>query len=322
MSVFTTVTPQQLAVWLKNYPEDALNGIGTLVDMQGIAAGIENTNYFVTTTRGRYVLTLFEKLTARELPFYLNLMAHLARHGAPCPAPVANTAGGFLGELNGKPASLVSRLTGKDLVHPTAGDCAKVGRVLARIHLAGQSYAGHMDNPRGATWWKSVTPKILPFLDAADAALLASEIASQDTLRVDHLPQGAIHADLFRDNVLFHEGEVAGVIDFYFACTSALLYDVAITVNDWCMQPDSRLDPARTEALLVAYHAERRFTAVERDAWPMLLRAGALRFWVSRLYDFHLPRKGELTHAKDPGHFQRLLRAHIAIGARQIELPC
>ncbi len=315
MSVFTTVTPEQLAVWLKNYSTDA---VGTLIDLQGIAAGIENTNYFVTTTRGRYVLTLFEKLTAQELPFYLNLMAHLAQHHVPCPAPVANSSGGYLGELNGKPASLVSRLTGKDLVNPTAGDCTKVGQMLARNHLAGQGYAGRMDNPRGPAWWKTVMPQILPFLNPSDAALLTAEVAAQDTQHVgpvdpvDALPQGAIHADLFRDNVLFHGGEVAGVIDFYFACTGALLYDVAITVNDWCMQPDSRLDAARTQALLAAYHAERPFIAAERDAWPMLLRAGALRFWVSRLYDLHLPRAGEMTHAKDPDHFRRMLAAHRA----------
>ncbi|MEQ1773316.1 MAG: homoserine kinase [Burkholderiales bacterium] len=311
MSVFTTVTPGQLAVWLKNY------SIGTLTDLQGIAAGIENTNYFVTTTQGRYVLTLFEKLTAQELPFYLNLMAHLAQHGVPCPAPIANNRGGshFLGELSGKPASLVSRLTGKDLVNPSANDCAKVGHVLARMHIAGQSYAGHMDNPRGQRWWNAVMPDILPFLNAADAALLRAEVKAQDAHRLDetyNLPRGTIHADLFRDNVLFNEGDIAGVIDFYFACTDALLYDVAITVNDWCMQPDSRLEPARTQALLTAYHAARPFTGAERAAWPALLRAGALRFWVSRLYDLHLPRAGEMTHAKDPDHFKRMLAMHIA----------
>jgi homoserine kinase type II len=305
MSVFTTVTPEQLSTWLKNY------SIGTLVDLQGIAAGIENTNYFVTTTQGRYVLTLFEKLAAHELPFYLNLMAHLADRGVPCPAPIANNSGGYLGELNGKPASLVTRLTGKDIVNPSVMDCAKVGRVLAQIHIAGQSYAGRMDNPRGRQWWKAVAPKVRPFLNADDDTLLTREVNAQDAQVPGDLPRGAIHADLFRDNILFHGGAVAGVIDFYFACTDALLYDVAITVNDWCMMPDSRLDPDRTQALLAAYHAERPFTAIERSAWATLLRAGALRFWVSRLYDLHLPRPGEMTHAKDPDHFRRMLAAHI-----------
>lgn len=321
MSVFTTVTPEQLAVWLKNY------SIGTLVDLQGIAAGIENTNYFVTTTQGRYVLTLFEKLSARELPFYLNLMAHLAQNSVPCPAPIArndsNSRGAslFVGELNGKPASLVTRLTGKDIVNPTAGDCAKVGRVLARIHLAGQSYTTHMDNPRGPQWCKAVMPDILPFLNGGDAALLDSEVQLQNAKQFVDLPRGAIHADLFRDNILFYEGDVAGVIDFYFACTDLLLYDVAITVNDWCMQTDSRLDPVRTQALLFAYHAERPFTVPECDAWATLLRAGALRFWVSRLYDLHLPRAGEMTHAKDPDQLRRMLAKHITHHREQPPLP-
>ena len=315
MSVFTTVTAGQLQHWLKNYD------LGTLTELKGIAAGIENTNYFVTTTHGRYVLTLFEKLTASELPFYLNLMAHLARAGVPCPWPLANRNNSYLGELNGKPASLVTRLDGKDLTQPKPDDCAKVGDVLARIHLAGQSYSARMANPRGANWWRAVTPEILPYLGADDAALLRDEIAWQDAQVADALPQGAIHADLFRDNILFYNDNVAGVIDFYFACTDTLLYDVAITVNDWCLQNDSRLDPERTAALLAGYHAVRPFAAAECRAWTPLLRAGALRFWVSRLCDFYLPRAGELTHAKDPAHFQRLLRSHIAHESHLPSLP-
>ncbi len=306
MSVFTNVTPEQLSVWLKNY------AIGALIDLQGIAAGIENTNYFVTTTHGRYVLTLFEKLKAHELPFYLNLMAYLARHGVPCPAPVANHASGYLGELNGKPASLVSRLDGKDIAIPTSADCAQVGDVLARIHVAGKSYAGRMDNPRGPRWWSAAQSDVLPFLDAGHAALLRAEITAQAQHDFSALPRGAIHADLFRDNILFLKEKISGVIDFYFACTDLLLYDVAITVNDWCLQSDNTLDAARLRALLDAYHAVRPFTAAEQGAWPVLLRAGALRFWVSRLYDLYLPRRGELTHAKNPAHFERLLRNYTA----------
>ena len=171
MSVFTTVTADQLESWLKNY------ALGTLVELKGIAAGIENTNYFVTTTCGRYVLTLFEKLTARELPYYLNLMAHLAQHGVPSPAPIANQGGSYLGELNAKPASLVTRLAGKDITHPTPANCAQVGEVLARMHMAGLSYTAHMDNPRGPDWWRAVVPDILPFLGAEDAVLLREGLA-------------------------------------------------------------------------------------------------------------------------------------------------
>ena len=314
MSVFTTVTPDQLAVWLKNY------ALGTLIDLQGIAAGIENTNYFVTTSNGRYVLTLFEKLKPHELPFYLNLMAHLAQQSVPCPAPIANNAGTYLGELNGKPASLVTRLSGKDIEQPTVDDCAQVGDVLARMHIAGKSYTATMDNPRGPRWWKAALPEVAPFLTPEDAAMLREEVRMQALYRFSDLPRGAIHADLFRDNVLFENGRISGVIDFYFACTGALLYDVAIAVNDWCVTGGGALDAARAAALLEAYGKARPFTSVERSAWPVMLRAGALRFWVSRLYDFYLPRPGELTHAKDPGHFRDILSAHIAAGDRLPQL--
>lgn len=305
MSVYTTVTPEQLRAWLADY------AVGELTELRGITAGIENTNYFVTTSGGRFVLTLFEKLTARELPFYLNLMAHLAEHGVPSAHPVAGRSGAYLGTLNGKPAALVARLEGSDIAQPDAGQCAAVGAVLARLHRAGQSYPATMDNPRGPKWWKAVLPEILPFVSGAEAALLNEEVRFQALRRFAELPRGAIHADLFRDNVLFAGDRVAGVIDFYFACTDALLYDVAIAVNDWCISADGALDARRTRALLDAYGAVRPYTSVERQAWPVMLRAGALRFWVSRLYDFHLPRPGELTHAKDPGHFRRILELRI-----------
>ncbi|MGE0556690.1 MAG: homoserine kinase [Burkholderiales bacterium] len=305
MSVFTTVTEDELRLWLQDY------AVGNLTGLRGIAAGIENTNYFVTTDAGRYVLTLFEKLTASELPFYLDLMAHLAERGVPSAHPVANRSGSYLGALNGKPAALVAFLEGRDLESPSPLQCAAVGAVLARLHLAGQSYPATMDNPRGPKWWKAVMPDVLPFLPAEDSALLKEEVRFQSLYRFSDLPRGAIHADLFRDNVLFDGDRVAGVIDFYFACTDALLYDVAIAVNDWCIDGAGELDPARTRAFLDAYAAIRPCTPIERGAWPVMLRAGALRFWMSRLYDFHLPRPGELTHAKDPAHFRRILELRI-----------
>jgi homoserine kinase type II len=261
------------------------------------------------------VLTLFEKLTAAELPFYLNLMAHLADHGIPSARPIPDLDGALLGELNGKPAALVSFLPGKDVENPTEAHCAAVGAMLARIHRAGLSYPAKMENPRGLPWWQSVMPDILPFLPATDAALLRREIEFQAENRRTDLPTGAIHADLFRDNALFEATRISGVIDFYFACTDAFVYDVAICVNDWCVSADGRIGDARAAALLNAYQAIRGFEPQEVDAWPVIVRAAALRFWVSRLYDFHLPRAGELTHAKDPGHFQRILEHHVAAPA-------
>lgn len=312
MSVFTTVTREQLSAWLKNY------SIGTLVALDGVPAGIENTNYFVTTTRGRFVLTLFEKLKSHELPFYLGLMDHLAGLGIPSARPVPDRAGRFPGELNGKPAALVSFLPGADISDPSPDQCARVGALLANIHLAGASYREKIDNPRGPRWWKAVMPEIIPFLGAGDAALLREEVRFQGLYRFQELPRGAIHADLFRDNVLWEGDRISGVIDFYFACTDVLLYDVAIAVNDWCVEASGALDGRRTGALLEAYRRLRPFTAIERGAWPVILRAGALRFWVSRLYDFYLPRPGDLTHAKDPNHFRRILASHVA---REHELP-
>ncbi len=306
MAVFTSVSEAELTAWLGGY------SIGQLLELQPIASGIENTNYFVTTSNGRFVLTLFEKLTADELPFYLNLMAHLSRHGIPCPSPVANRRNQFLGTLNGKPACIASRLSGKSTTAPSVAQCAAVGAMLGRMHIAGQSFSQVMPNPRGAAWRAATAPQVRPFLDAEQAALLDSEVALHARLNWATLPQGVIHADLFRDNVLLEENRVGGLIDFYFACGDALLYDVAITVNDWCMNAGSTLDNVRAQAFLRAYHAERPLLDEESQAWPLMLRAAALRFWLSRLYDLYLPRSGELVNAHDPRHFERILKNHIA----------
>jgi homoserine kinase type II len=305
MAVFTRVTEADITGWLAHY------SLGSLQELQGIPAGIENTNYFVTTSNGRFVLTLFEKLTSNELPFFLDLMAHLARHGIPCPAPVADRNNRFLGELNGKPACIVSRLTGRSVMQPEAAHCAAVGAMLGQMHVAGQSFGSEMPNPRGAAWRASALQQVKRFLSPADAALLESEVALH-AQPLDDLPCGVIHADLFRDNVLMEGERVGGLIDFYFACTDVLLYDVAITVNDWCMTPEGRLDAKRARAMLEAYQTTRPFTAQEARAWPRMLRLAALRFWISRLYDLHLPRDGEMVHAHDPEQFKRILQNHIA----------
>jgi len=308
MSVYTSVSRLQLERWLQAYD------LGPLADMQGIAAGIENTNYFVDTARGRFVLTLFEKLRPEELPFYLGLMTHLSADGIPCPRPIPSRAGEVLGVLNGKPATLVSRLPGRDIDAPSSAHCAAVGTMLARMHLAACNYPETMPNPRGMPWWRGAALEVSPRMPAEEATLLAQELTYQARPSAGKLPRGAVHADLFRDNVLFDGESIGGVIDFYFACTETLLYDLAVTVNDWCIEANSGLDHARARALLTAYQAVRPLVPAERDAWPQMLRAGALRFWLSRLYDYHCPRPGELTYAKDPVHFRRVLEARIASG--------
>jgi homoserine kinase type II len=316
LSVYTPVSQSDLAAWLRNY------SVGALQKLEPIKSGIENTNYFVTTTQGRYVLTLFERLPAAELPFYLNLMAHLARHGIPCPAPIADLADAYLGALNGKPAALVTRLPGRSIEAPGAAECHELGLLLARLHLAARSYPSYLENPRGPRWWRTAARDLQPFLDAAQRRLLASELEFQAQRRFPDLPRGPVHADLFRDNALFERGRLSGVIDFYFAGVDCLLYDVAVCANDWCLvdpAADRGLDAARARAFLAAYHALRPFAPAEREAWPVLLRAAALRFWLSRLHDLHLPRPGELVHAHDPEHFRRVLERRIAEPAPWLE---
>ena len=313
MSVFTTVTQDQLSIWLKGY------SIGTLIDLQGISSGIENTNYFVTTSHGKYILTLFEKLSFSELPYYLNLMVHLSSHGVPCPSPIKNLENRFLGSLNDKPASLVTYLPGSQIEHPVPEQCGHVGALLAKMHLSALSFPEKMNNPRGSKWRESIAPKLIPLLPLEDATLLQKELQFQSMCQFKDLPQGVIHADLFRDNILFNNDTVGGVIDFYFACNDALLYDLAIAANDWCMTADGKLNDANLLSLLRAYHYIRPLTSDEKNIWPIMLRAAALRFWISRLYDFHLPREGEITHAKNPAHFRQILQEHLLTQARLTE---
>ncbi|WP_434632619.1 homoserine kinase [Chromobacterium sp. CV08] len=304
MSVYTTVGRDSLQQWLQGY------ALGQLLDLQGIAAGITNTNYFVTTTHGRYVLTLFETLRLDELPYYLSLMSHLAKHGVGCPAPIADHTDSFASPLAGKPACLVSCLDGADVERPSAVQCRAVGEMLAQMHKAGATFPLRMENPRGPRWWCRTAQQLYPQLPAELADALREEIQFQDGHRFDHLPAGVIHADLFRDNVLMNGDAIAGFIDFYYACNDILLYDVAIAVNDWARRDDGELDDELARALLAGYQSERPLGQEERDAWPVMLRAAALRFWVSRLQDLYQPTSGELTYTKDPAVFQRLLLAH------------
>ena len=307
MSVFTSVSIQELQAWLQDY------AIGEVVELKGISAGITNTNYFVTTTKNKYVLTLFEHNLMDELPYFIDLMSYLSTHGIPCPQPITNQAGISLHMLNGKPAVLISRLKGQDVTAPNTVHCAEVGRVLAKMHLAGQMFATQPahSNPRDAQWRINTAQKVMPHLPPADQQLLTEALAFQAALDMEPLPKGVIHADLFRDNVLFDGDEIGGLIDFYYACHDALAYDLAIAVNDWCVHADGTLDDARLEAMLSAYQAVRPLTEAEQAAWNSMLRIAALRFWLSRLYDKIYPQDGELTHAKDPDHFKNILKLRI-----------
>jgi homoserine kinase type II len=274
----------------------------------------------VTTENGRFVLTLYERLPAEDLPFYLNFMAHLARAGCEVPAPVPDRTGALFSILNGKPAGLVERVDGEASEPPSVAHCAAVGGALGRIHLASQRYRTRLANRRGPAWWRQAARALRPFLTPAQNTLLQEELAFQAGYTKARLPKAAIHADLFCDNVLFKDDTVVGIIDFGFAATDFLAYDIAIAVNDWCDAGDGSLDDERTRAFIAGYHAVRPIVAEEREQWPALLRAAALRFWLSRLYDLYLPRPGELTHAHDPARFERILEQRVAAMPRLPEL--
>ena len=306
MSVYTTVSQDELALFLQSYDQ------GELIDYQGISAGIENTNYFVNTGRGHFVLTLFEALTAAELPYFLDLMAYLAEHQVPSAHPLPDRNGHYLTSLNQKPAALVQKLDGKMVETPNVAQVAALGQAIGRMHAVSPDFSIHRDNERGPHWWRETAKALDTKLDTDSKQLLHDELEFQSRYRHADLPRGVIHADLFRDNALFVGEKLTGIIDFYYACNDVLLYDLAVIVNDWCTLADGSLDEDRVRSLLQAYHTQRPLTALERGAWPVMLRAAALRFWLSRLYDLHFPREGEMTHTKDPDAFKRILMQRVA----------
>ena len=311
MAVFTEVSPSEARALLRRLQ------LGELLELRGIEGGIENTNYFVTSDQGAYVLTLFERLTAEQLPFYLHLMRHLAHAGIPGPAPHPDKQGEILLRVCGKPAALVDRLHGKSQLAPQPVHCAAVGDMLARMHLAGRDYERQQPNLRGLPWWNETVPVVLPYLEGEAAALLRSELAYQNHVAASPayaaLPRGPVHADLFRDNVMFDGEQLTGFFDFYFAGVDTWLFDLAVCLNDWCIDlPTGAHEAERATAMLAAYQAVRPLTAAERELLPAMLRAGALRFWISRLWDFHLPREAAMLTPHDPTHFERVLRERIA----------
>jgi len=306
MAVYTEVTFEEAAVLVDGV------GLGVLKSLAPCKGGIENTNYFADTSAGRYVVTVFERLRADELPFYLQLMKHHADHALPVPCPHADATGSLVLRLAGKPAAVVDRLPGEHHLAPDNDDCASVGRVLARLHASARDFAPAQPNLRGLAWWIETVPVVVPHLGSAQAALMEDELAYQRHLAVSPayatLPRAAIHGDLFRDNVMFTERTLAGVFDFYFAGIDTLLFDIAVALNDWCIDLASgRLDEDRASALVAAYESERSLETAEVRLMPALMRAAAFRFWLSRSWDQHLPRDAVVLTAHDPDHFERVL---------------
>jgi len=310
MAVYTEVSFDEAADFLLKLD------VGPLQSLKPCAGGIENTNYFVDTDRGKYVLTLFERLSFKQLPFYLQLMKHLAERGIPVPNPAPDGKGNILHSLKGKPAAVVNKLRGASELVPTLTHCAQVGAMLARMHLAGQDFSLHQANLRGLAWWNATLPAILPHVTVQQRSLLLGELAYQNhiaaTSAFKALPTGTVHGDLFRDNVMFEDGKLTGFFDFYFAGSDTFLFDIGISLNDWCIDlPTGQHDAARAHEFLTAYQAVRSLTAQERSLLPAMARAGALRFWISRLWDFYLPREASVLKAHDPTHFERVLRERI-----------
>ncbi|MCA0175497.1 MAG: homoserine kinase [Proteobacteria bacterium] len=292
--------------------------LGPLQALSPIEAGIENTNYFVTACGGRWVLTLFERLSHAELPFYLGLMRHLAQQGLPVPAPCADAAGHLVHTVAGKPAALVQRLGGRDVVAPDAAHCHAAGAMAALLHMHAVDFALAQPNARGADWREATATAVQPWLTPAQAALLQAEVTHQRLLLASAeaaaLPQGPVHADMFRDNVLFESGAISGVIDFYFAGVDHWLFDLAVCLNDWCVDMTSgRLNEALAQALTAGYAEARArlgqpVTGLEWRLLPSMRRLAALRFWLSRLADWHMPREASLLRPKDPAQLERVLR--------------
>lgn len=310
MSVYTTIERDELEQFLSHY------NVGELKDFRGISDGIENTNYFVDTLKDgvmlRFVLTIFEHHDFQEMQYYLNLMHHLADHQVPSANPVADNDGHYLRMFGDKPIALVERLAGGSIVETTVSHCQQIGEAMGKMHAAGLSFEAHQPNPRGPAWFAKTANALQVKLPAEELQLLNAEMDFQKANRNVDLPRGVVHADLFRDNSLWDGDQLSGIIDFYYACDDALLYDVAVTVNDWCCRDDFSLDKAKVLALINGYHQYRPLQPMEQQYWPLMLRTGALRFWLSRLYDKHFPRPGELVHTKNPDVFKAILSDRIA----------
>jgi homoserine kinase type II len=311
MAVYTDVTEAELGAFLKNYP------IGELLSYKGIAEGVENSNYLLHTGSGSFILTLYEKRVERaDLPFFLGLMQHLAAKGIDCPVPVHQNGGDMIGELAGRPAALVTFLEGMWMRRPTVRHCRQVGEALARLHLAGGDFRITRRNALGVHGWRPLWDLSRARANEVESGLAAEVEADLDRLEAgwpSDLPAGIIHADLFPDNVFFLGEKLSGLIDFYFACTDLLAYDVAVCLNAWCFERDHSFNITKGAALLDGYVGVRPLSAAEVAALPVLAHGAALRFMLTRLYDWLNVPDGSFVRKKDPLEYVRRMRFHRAI---------
>lgn len=311
MAVYTDIAPEELTAFLAGYD------LGELLAYKGIAEGVENSNFLLHTTRGYFILTLYEKRVAVEdLPFFLGLMEHLAARGLTCPQPVKNHCGEMLGRVAERPAAIVTFLDGLSLRRPGARHCAAVGTALADLHRAGADFGLHRKNALSVAGWRPLAEASAARADEVQPGLretIANELAALEACWPGGLPQGVIHADLFPDNVFFLGDRLSGLIDFYFACTDTLIYDVAVCLNAWCFEHDHSYNITKGKALLQGYIAARDLTPDECEALPILARGAALRFLLTRLVDWLNVPPGALVKPKDPMEYFRKLRFHQTI---------
>jgi len=314
MAVYTDVAADELAEFLSRYD------IGELLSYKGIAEGVENSNFLLHTSSGYFILTLYEKRVARsDLPFFLELMTHLASRGISCPLPVKNKSGEALSTLAGRPAAIISFLEGVWPRKPNAAHCAGVGEVLAKMHLAGRDFTVRRANALSVEGWRPLFEQAAPRADELQGGLRAFIAAELDHLESgvwpNDLPQGVIHADLFPDNVFFLGEKLSGIIDFTFACNDMLAYDVAICLNAWCFESDYSFNVTKARAFLGAYGRARKLSDAEQRALPLLARGAALRFLLTRLVDFLNVPKGALVRPKDPLEYVRKLRFQQSVAS-------
>ena len=313
MAVYTDVAAEDLAEFLKGYD------IGELTSYKGIAEGVENSNFLLHTTKGAYILTLYEKRVAvDDLPYFLSLMAHLAERGVRCPQPARNREGAGYGQLAGRPAAIINFLEGMWPRRPTAAHCTGVGEALARMHLAGRDFPLVRKNPLSVEGWRPLFDLAAPRADSVQPGLrdfIARELDHLEACWPTDLPGGVIHADLFPDNVFFLGDKLSGLIDFPFSCNDALAYDIAICLNAWCFEPDHSFNVTKARALLGAYGRERKLIDAEQDTLPLLARGSALRFLLTRLVDFLNVPPGALVKPKDPLEYVRKLRFHQSVSS-------
>jgi homoserine kinase type II len=311
VAVYTDVAAEDLAAFLAGYD------IGELLSYKGIAEGVENSNFLVHTSRGYFILTLYEKrVAAKDLPFFLGLMEHLHARGLTCPQPVKNRKGEVLGHVAGRPAAVITFLDGMWIRRPTPAHCAALGEALARLHLAGLDFAGSRANALSVEGWRPLYEHCRARANEVQRdlePLLAAELAHLEAAWPGNLPQGVIHADLFPDNVFFLGNKLSGLIDFYFACTDALAYDVAVCLNAWCFESDHSYNVTKGRSLLQSYAQVRPLADAERDALPLLARGAALRFLLTRLVDWFDVPPGALVRPKDPLEYAGKLRFHQTV---------